>query len=114
MSSNFDKFRALQISNEQALDKVAVKFVTNGLPSILITDLTLDIEINAAIVYNNDEFKDSAIIYVEEENELDVGSFIEIPDGDKFLIIDKELIAKHVIFKKYLAIRCNMTISSTA
>jgi hypothetical protein len=112
MSNNFDQFRALQVSNKQSVDQVAVKFITNGLPSLEIYDESKKRYVSAAVVYDNDEFQDAAYVYVKEEGELNVGSSIRIPTGEHLMIVDKEFIAKNVKFYKYLAFVTNVQIDA--
>jgi hypothetical protein len=113
MSNAFDKFRALQTTNKHSKDAVAVQFISRGFPSLRIQDLNTSKYIDAALVYNNSEFRHGANIYVKDEDRLEVGGTYELEvDQDKILVIDEDFIAKTLNFSKYLSVVCNVQLDA--
>lgn len=103
--NNFQRFQERNKKRAQAQIRGNCKFVFQGYNSTTIQ--CGDESIQAAVV--NEQEKDSAYIYTQEQNSLKIGSIWEAKSLH-FLITEEIIIIKDVTWHKYLAELCNTQI----
>lgn len=108
MNNNFNNFRGLQITDKKAADKQATRFIYEG--SMATTITCNNRKYHAGFVYSNkQEEQDTAYLYLEKPNSLEIGSVFEW-DQNHYLIYKVDKIVKKVLYNKYFCFECNTEI----
>lgn len=102
--NSFQRFKERNKKHLMAQDQANSNFITNGYPSIKITNNEGVIK-QAAVV--NKQEKDFAYIYTNQEDILEIGS-IWSAKTLHWLIAEEIITIKDVLWHKYLAFLCNI------